>query len=114
MVNRVGQAADLAEEVRRATGHDSVWVCADLFHMNIEEDDLAAAIRAAGPRIAHVHVDDTNRLQPGTGHMDFAGVFAALREIGYDDWLTFECRLRGEPEEALPASTRFLSRVLQG
>src|SRR5829696_5333427 len=104
----------LADEVERATGHGSVRVCADLFHMNIEEDDLAAAIRAAGPRIAHVHVDDTNRLQPGTGHMDFAGVLAALREVGYDDWLTFECRLRGEPEEALPASVRFLSGFLGG
>ena len=74
----------------------------------------AAAIRAAGPRIAHVHVDDTNRLQPGTGHMDFAAVFGALRAVGYDGWLTFECRLRGRPEEALPASTRFLRRFLQG
>ena len=73
---------------------------------------MAAAIRAAGPRIAHVHVDDTNRLQPGTGHMDFVGVLAALREVGYDDWLTFECRLRGDPEEALPASVRFLSGFL--
>src|ERR671910_701750 len=109
MVNRIDQAVSLGEEVERETGVGSVRVCADLFHMNIEEDDLAAAIRAAGPRIAHVHVDDTNRLQPGTGHMDFAGVLAALREVGYDDWLTFECRLRGEPEEALPASVRFLS-----
>ena len=114
MVNRLEQAVDLGEEVERATGSASVRVCADLFHMNIEEDDLAAAIRAAGPRIAHVHVDDTNRLQPGTGHMDFAGVFAALREVGYDGWLTFECRLRGRPEEALPASTRFLRRFVQG
>ena len=95
-------------------GVGSVRVCADLFHMNIEEDDLAAAIRAAGPRIAHVHVDDTNRLQPGTGHMDFPSVFDALRAIGYDDWLTFECRLRGRPEQALPASTRFLAGFLQG
>jgi sugar phosphate isomerase/epimerase len=93
-------------------GAASVRVCADLFHMNIEEDDLAAAILAAGPRIAHVHVDDTNRLQPGTGHMDFRGVFDALRAVGYDDWLTFECRLRGAPEEALPASTRFLRQYL--
>lgn len=114
MVNRIDQAVSLGEEVERETGASSVRVCADLFHMNIEEDDLAAAIRAAGPRIAHVHVDDTNRLQPGTGHMDFAGVLAALREVGYDDWLTFECRLRGEPEEALPASTRFLSGFLGG
>ncbi len=112
MVNRLEQAAALGEEVERATGHASVRVCADLFHMNIEEDDLAAAIRATGPRIAHVHVDDTNRLQPGTGHMDFAAVFAALGDVGYDDWLTFECRLRGEPEEALPASARFLRQFL--
>jgi sugar phosphate isomerase/epimerase len=46
--------------------------------------------------------------------MDFAGVLAALREVGYDDWLTFECRLRGEPGEALPASVRFLSGFLGG
>ena len=114
MVNRIDQAVSLGEEVERETGHSSVRVCADLFHMNIEEDDLAAAVRAAGPRIAHVHVDDTNRLQPGAGHMDFASVFAALRAVGYDDWLTFECRLRGDPSEALPASTRFLAGFLQG
>ena len=114
LVNRLDEAVDLAEEVERAVGVGSVRVCADLFHMNIEEDDLAAAILAAGPRIAHVHVDDTNRLQPGTGHMPFAAVFDALRAVGYDDWLTFECRLRGTPEEALPASTRFLAGFLQG
>jgi sugar phosphate isomerase/epimerase len=112
MVNRLDQAVGLAEEVERELGLDSVRVCADLFHMNIEEDDLAAAIRATGPRLAHVHVDDTNRLQPGTGHMDFAGVFDALRAVGYDDWLTFECRLRGDPAEALAGSTRFLAGFL--
>ena len=112
MVNRIDQAVSLGEEVERETGVGSVRVCADLFHMNIEEDDLAAAILAAGPRIAHVHVDDTNRLQPGTGHMPVAAVFDALRAVGYDDWLTFECRLRGAPEEALPASTRFLRQFL--
>jgi sugar phosphate isomerase/epimerase len=114
MINRIDQAVELGEEVERATGLGSVRVCADLFHMNIEEDDLAAAIRAAGPRIAHVHVDDTNRLQPGAGHMDFGSVFGALREVGYDDWLTFECRLRGDAAEALPASTRFLAGFLSG
>lgn len=112
MLNRLDQAVDLAEEVRRATGRDTVRACADLFHLNIEEDDLPAALVAAGPWIALVHVDDSNRLQPGTGHLDFAGVFAALREIGYDGWLTLECRLRGEPETALPATAAFLRRFL--
>jgi len=111
MVNRLDQAVELAAEVRQA-GFDSVRVCADLFHMNIEEDDLAAAIRLAGQWISHVHVDDSNRLQPGTGHLDFAGVFAALHDIGYDGWLTLECRLRGEPAGALAGATLFLSRFL--
>ena len=108
MLNRLDQVGDLAGEVARETGTTSVRACADFFHLNIEEDDLPAALVAAGPLISHVHVDDSNRLQPGTGHLDFAGAFAALREIGYDGWHTLECRLRGAPEDALPATAAFL------
>jgi sugar phosphate isomerase/epimerase len=108
MVNRLRDAAGLAEEVERQLGVGSVRVCADLFHMNIEEDDPAAELAAAGPRLAHVQVNDSNRLQPGTGHLAFGPVFAALRSIGYGGWLALECRLRGEPATALPATARFL------
>ncbi len=45
-----------------------------------------------------VHVDDSNRLQPGTGHLDFAAALGALRTVGYDGWRALECRLRGDPE----------------
>ena len=75
MLNRVEQAVELCE----AVGRPSVKVMGDLFHMNIEEDDLGEAIRRAGGHIAHVHLADSNRLQPGAGHTDFAGAFAALR-----------------------------------
>ena len=108
MLNRLDQVAALVEEVQRITGTDSVRACADFFHLNIEEDDLPKALLEAGSLIGHVHVDDSNRLQPGTGHLDFAGVFGALREIDYDGWYALECRLRGEPEVALPATAAFL------
>ena len=108
MLNRLEQVADLADEVCGAAGSRSVRACADFFHLNIEEDDLPSAIVAAGPWIVHVHVDDSNRLQPGTGHLDFAGAFAALREISYDGLHTLECRLRGPAETALPATVAFL------
>jgi sugar phosphate isomerase/epimerase len=108
MLNRLDQVADLADEIGRLTGTTAVRACADFFHLNIEEDDLPKAIVAAGHLISHVHVDDSNRLQPGTGHLDFLGVFNALREIEYDGWHTLECRLRGTPEEALPATAAFL------
>ena len=112
MVNLLDQAVSLAAEVERDTGHDSIRVVADLFHMNIEEDDPAKAIVDTGARLAHVHVDDSNRLQPGTGHLDFAAAFGALRTIGYDRWLALECRLRGDPVEALASTTQFLARYL--
>jgi sugar phosphate isomerase/epimerase len=108
MLNRLDQVVDLAEEVQAVSGSRAVRACADFFHLNIEEDDLPKAIVAAGPMISHVHVDDSNRLQPGTGHLDFPGAFAALREIDYDGWYTLECRLRGDPESALPATAQFL------
>ena len=112
LINRLEQAVELGEAIERELAVDSIRVCADLFHMNIEEDDLAGAIRATGPRLAHVHVDDSNRLQPGTGHLDFAAALGALRAIDYTGWLALECRLRGEPQEALPAAVAFLAQYL--
>lgn len=98
MVNRVEQAADIC----RAVGLESAKVMADSFHMNIEEDEVAMALRDGGQLIGHVHVADSARLQPGTGHIDWQGAMKALRSIDYDGWLAMECGIRGEPRDALP------------
>ena len=68
----------------------NVQLLADLFHMNIEEEDLPAAIRAAGSHIGHVHFVDTNRRPVGCGHLDVGPVVAALKETGYDGYLSAE------------------------
>jgi sugar phosphate isomerase/epimerase len=81
---------------------------ADFFHMNIEERDPAEAIRAAGRRLRHVHVADSNRRQPGAGHLDFPSLLGALRTIGFDGWLTLECVLDEPVEDALLSSARVL------
>jgi sugar phosphate isomerase/epimerase len=98
MLNRVDQAVDLCE----AVGRSSVKVMGDLFHMNIEEADLGEAIRRADGHIAHVHLADSNRLQPGAGHTDFAGAFGALRDVGFDGYMAMECGIRGDAREVLP------------
>ena len=108
MLNRVEGAVELC----KAAGRPSVRVMGDLFHMNIEEDDLGGAIRAAGDYLAHVHLADSSRLQPGTAHTDFAGAFAALREIGFDGYMAMECGIRGAPEEALPETVRYLRSLM--
>jgi sugar phosphate isomerase/epimerase len=104
LVNRLEQGVAFAEQVG-----DGVGIMADLFHMNIEEADIAASIRAAGPHI--VHVADSNRLQPGKGHLDFRPGFAALKEAGYDGYLGIECRILGPYDEALAESAALLREL---
>lgn len=69
------------------------WVklLADLFHMNIEEADLADSIRENGQHIGHVHLADSNRRPAGLGHTDFAPITAALKELGYGRFVSAEC-----------------------
>jgi sugar phosphate isomerase/epimerase len=104
MVNRLEQAASLIDEV----GLDSVRIGADTYHMNIEEDDPAAALVTFARYVGHVQVSDSNRLQPGAGHLDWPGVLAALTATGYDGDLALESRLRGPAAEAVASVPAFL------
>jgi sugar phosphate isomerase/epimerase len=108
MLNRLEQAADLCGEL----GHPSVQVMADLFHMNIEEDDIASAIRRCGDRLAHVHLADSGRAHPGTGHIDFPAAIGALREIGFGGVLAMECGIRGDPSDVLPEVAQWLRGMM--
>ncbi len=69
---------------------ENVTLLCDLFHMNIEEIDIAAALRQAGKHVGHVHFVDTNRRAAGYGHMDYAPIAAALRDIGYRGYISAE------------------------
>lgn len=97
MLNRLDEGAELS----KAVGRDSIKVMGDLFHMNIEEDELDESIRRAEGYLAHVHLADSNRLQPGAGHTDFAPVFEALRDVGFDGYLAMECGIRGDARKVL-------------
>ncbi len=69
---------------------NNVRLLADLFHMNIEEANLADALRAAGKHVGHVHFVDSNRQAAGLGHLDFAPLAAALKEIGFSGYVSAE------------------------
>jgi len=62
----------------------------DAFHMNIEEKCLGDAIRAAGPRLKHVHTCENDRGAPGSGNVAWNEVAQALIDINYDGPLVIE------------------------
>jgi sugar phosphate isomerase/epimerase len=103
IVNRLEQGIAIAQQVG-----SEVAIMADFFHMNIEEADIAASIRQAGSHIVYVHVADSNRLQPGHGHLDFRPGFHALKEIGYDGYLAIECRVAGPYDDAIRDAARMI------
>jgi sugar phosphate isomerase/epimerase len=104
MVNRLEQAVSLCAEA----GSPALKVMGDTFHMNIEEDDPPAAIRKTASDLAHIHLSDSNRAHPGSGHFDFHSVLAALKETGFDGYMALECAIRGEPESVLAEVARFV------
>jgi sugar phosphate isomerase/epimerase len=87
LFNRQSEAANWV----RVHQLDNVKLLCDLFHMNIEEADVAAALRRVRELVGHVHFVDSNRHAPGAGHTDFGPVVAALREIGYTGYASAEC-----------------------
>ncbi|MFN9720317.1 MAG: TIM barrel protein [Planctomycetota bacterium] len=77
-------------EILRPLSTTNVRLLADLFHMNIEESNIATALVECGKWIGHVHFVDSSRQAPGRAHLDFAHVAEALREIGYDGYASAE------------------------
>lgn len=81
---------DDADQLRRLIDSPNVRLMADVFHMNIEEDSIADSLRAHAEHIAHVHLADSQRREPGSGHLDFPAVFEALADNDYTGPLAME------------------------
>ncbi|PSL36260.1 sugar phosphate isomerase/epimerase [Planomicrobium soli] len=109
MINTVAEARRYIED----NGFQHVQVIADFYHMNIEEGDLAKTLHDHRDVIGHIHLADNHRLQPGSGSLDFKGLFEGLRNDGYRNYLTFECGVKGEnPEQQYRDSVVFLKKAL--
>ncbi|MCU0708337.1 MAG: sugar phosphate isomerase/epimerase [Pirellula sp.] len=78
----------------------NVRLLADWFHMNIEEADMAQALRQFGSAIGHIHFADTNRRAVGLGHLDAQPLIQTLRQIGYTGYLSAEVFPYPTSEEA--------------
>lgn len=74
----------------KRVNRENVGLLLDTFQMNIEEKNLPAAILQAGDKLYHFHVCASDRGIPGTDHIDWDGVFSALKEIKYERWFTIE------------------------
>lgn len=85
-MNTLEQGRQMIEKV----GSPALKLLVDTFHMNIEEDDSAQAIREAGDAVGHFHASGSHRGIPGRDQVNWTGVFKALKDIGYPGDMAIE------------------------
>lgn len=85
---------------------DNVRLLCDLFHMNIEETNIADALITGGHWVGHIHFVDSNRRPVGLGHMQYGPIIAALRKIDYQGYLCAEAFPYPDPHEAARQTMR--------
>ena len=105
--NYLNTAAETVEFVK-TLGSPQISVLLDTFHMNIEEQNMADAIRATGAYLGHIHIADNNRLYPGNGSIDFSAVFRALRDIRYSGWVSLEYLPGADEKTAASRGLRYV------
>lgn len=99
-LNTLADASQLVHDV----GEPNVLIHFDTFHANIEEKDPADSLRAVAKDLGHVHISENDRGVPGTGHNDWRGILGALKEMGYEGWMTIESFAQPEPQLAAAAA----------
>ncbi|PSJ50752.1 sugar phosphate isomerase/epimerase family protein [Kumtagia ephedrae] len=100
VLNTASQGVELCKRI----GAPNVKVHLDVYHMNIEESDIGAAIAETGDYIGYFHTGDSHRGYLGSGSIDLAGVFRALVRTGYQGPIAFESfssRVVGQPLEGI-------------
>ena len=88
-VSLVHTIAD-AKRYLAAVNHPGIaHINGDVYHMQVEEANIALALRDAGPLLINLHLADSNRCALGHGSLDLDAVIMALYTVGYAEGLRF-------------------------
>jgi len=95
-LNTIAETINFVKKVNLS----NIGILIDTFHMNIEEVSMYESIRNSKNYLSHVHVADSNRWAPGSGHLDFTHIIKTLEEIDYKDYISAEILPLPDPDSA--------------
>lgn len=83
----------------------------DTFHMNIEDKSFNDSFIECQDYLSHVHFVDSNRLAPGSGHIDMVSIYETLKSINYDGYLCLEALRSPDGETVARNGIKFFERI---
>lgn len=106
------QVADAAA-IARDSDSKGVKAMGDFWHMSEETSDYGALMSAGKEYLQHVHIASRGRrVMPGEdGEKDYyVDGFRALKEIGYNKYVSFECGTKGDRATTVAAAVDLLRK----
>jgi protein FrlC len=110
LVDTPGQALKLRAEV----GLPNLKVMFDTFHAHYRNEVSSDYVFEMAEHLDHVHFADTNRLPPGEGTIDWRGVMAALKKVGFAGYITMEAGFNTravEPDRVARSALAYLKEL---
>lgn len=107
-IRTAADAVQVVDRVRSRSGYENLRVLADLYHLYVNGDDVAATLHAHADRVGHVQIADSpGRGEPGTGEIALASCLGILLDRGYDGYIGLEYRpSRPDTFDWLPEADR--------
>ncbi|MFX1358499.1 MAG: sugar phosphate isomerase/epimerase family protein, partial [Promethearchaeota archaeon] len=108
--NTISESVDLIEEI----GSDNLKLLVDSFHIYLEEDPgfIWDYLEEIAHYVGHIHLADTTRRAPGSGHFDFKTFLNIFKKSGYNKFVSIETIMNPSFEEVAKESAEYLRIIL--
>ncbi|MFW9936707.1 MAG: sugar phosphate isomerase/epimerase family protein [Candidatus Thorarchaeota archaeon] len=108
--NTISESVDLIKEI----GSDNLKLLVDSFHIYLEEDPgfIWDYLEEIAHYVGHIHLADTTRRAPGSGHFDFKTFLNIFKKSGYNEFVSIETIMNPSFEEVAKESAEYLRIIL--
>ncbi|MFX0048072.1 MAG: sugar phosphate isomerase/epimerase family protein [Candidatus Hermodarchaeota archaeon] len=106
----ISESVQLIEEI----GSNKLKLLIDSFHIYLEEDPVYIweYLKEIVHYIGHIHLADTTRRAPGSGHFDFKTFLNIFKNLGYSDYVSVETIMKPSFELVAKNSSEYLRKIL--
>ncbi|MFL5704858.1 MAG: sugar phosphate isomerase/epimerase family protein [Ktedonobacteraceae bacterium] len=111
----LGTCVQTPDQLEKLFKYTSIGLCPDTAHVQAGGGDPVAILRHYASRVNYVHLKDIKQgtfVPLGQGEQDYSQILAALKEIGYDGWITVELDSFPDPKRGAEMSKAFIQQAI--